>query len=68
MYGGFAIFRAASASIPRRKRIARKNPHGLSTLKIRVKCRLNIWCHRPAVGFSMWGFVCLTGQKDEANA
>jgi hypothetical protein len=27
--------------------------NGLSTLRIRVKRRLNIWCHRPAVSFQM---------------
>jgi hypothetical protein len=53
MYGGFTILCAENAPIPRRKPIARKNPHGLSTLKIRVKRRLNIWWHRPVVSFSM---------------
>jgi hypothetical protein len=28
-----------------------KNRQELSTLKIRVKRRLSIWCHRPTVSF-----------------
>jgi hypothetical protein len=43
--------------------------NGLSTLIIRVKCRLSILRHRPVVSFSCEAsVVCLTGQKDEANA
>jgi hypothetical protein len=40
-----------------------------STLKIRVKWRLRIWCHRPSVSFGCEASVVgLTGQRDEANA
>jgi hypothetical protein len=41
-----------------------------STLKIRVKWRLNIWCDRPACEFPEReaSAFCLTGHKDEANA
>jgi hypothetical protein len=41
-----------------------------STLKIRVKWRLNIWWHRPACEFPEREapVLSLTGHKDEANA
>jgi hypothetical protein len=40
-----------------------------STLKIRVKWRLNICWHRPGREFpEREAPYCLTGQKDEANA
>jgi hypothetical protein len=41
-----------------------------STLKIRVKWRLNIWCDRPGCEFPEReaSAFCLTGHKDEANA
>src|SRR6202023_384222 len=46
-------------------RIRRKR---LSTLKIRVKRRLSIWCHRPAVSFSCEAsVVCLTGPKGRSQ-
>jgi hypothetical protein len=43
-YGDPAIFRGADFH-------RRKNLRRLSTLKIRVKRRLSIWWHRPAVSF-----------------
>ena len=58
--GEFAIF---CADLHARE----KNRRRLSTLKIRVKWRLRI-CGIVRCEFLVWGFVCLTGQEDEANA
>jgi len=45
------------------------NLQGLSTLKIKVKRRLRIRCHRPAVGSgSEDSIACLTAPKGEADA
>jgi hypothetical protein len=45
------------------------NLQGLSTLKIKVKRRLRIRCHRPAVGSgSEASIVGLIAQKGEADA
>jgi hypothetical protein len=47
----------------------KNNLQGLSTLKIKVKRRLRIRCHRPAVSSGREASVaCLTAPKGEANA
>jgi hypothetical protein len=62
--------RRLSAAFLQRLRRIRVCSQKKSTLKIRVKWRLNIWCDRPACEFPEREALvfCLTGHKDEANA
>jgi hypothetical protein len=62
--------RRAAAAFLQRLHCIRASGEKKSTLKIRVKWRLNIWCDRPACEFPEReaSAFCLTGHKDEANA
>jgi hypothetical protein len=61
---------AIGAAFSHRLRRIRVAAQKKSTLKIRVKWRLSICCHRPFREFPERGAsaFCLTGHKDEANA
>jgi hypothetical protein len=62
--------RTKGAAFLQRFRRIRVYSQKKSTLKIRVKWRLNICCHRPGREFPEReaSAFCLTGHKDEANA